>query len=271
MTPTRSAWDTPISTLADDYLVAVSFGGGLNSTALLVRWALEGHRPPHRITFADTGSERAETYLHLISFSEWLTSNGMPPVLITRKGGRRESLEDYAIRTKHLPALAYGGKSCSLKFKVEPQERDINRWDAARAVWKTGEKVVKIIGYGAEEQRRISKAKLEDEKYYYRFPLDEWQMHRSDCESWINLAGLPIPPKSSCFFCPSTKKAEILALPKYLQDRAIRIEEVSREAGNSRSTKGLGRQFSWKEFLAGSDVPEATQANCMFCIDEPIE
>lgn len=183
-------WELSLGELPNFYPVAVSFGGGLNSTALLVRWVLDGLTPPHRITFADTGSERPQTYDHVAAFSEWLVQQGMPPVLITRKGGRAESLEQYSLRTKHLPALAYGGKSCSQKFKIEPQDRDINRWDMARAAWRVGNKVVKLIGYGAEEQKRIGNAKLEDEKYFYRFPLDEWNMDRDACTAVIR-AGRP--------------------------------------------------------------------------------
>lgn len=260
-------WGVPLSEVAKYWPVAVSFGGGLNSTALLIHWAKEKWTPPHKIIFADTGAERAETYWHLGDFAQWLVAQGMPNIEVTRKGGRKETLEEYCLRTKHLPSLAYGGKSCSFKFKIEPQERDINRWSLARQAWAAGTKVVKIIGYGAEEQKRISRAKLEDEKYFYRFPLDELGMDRDACERTIVEAGRKPPPKSSCFFCPSTKKQEIFNLPEDLKRRAINIEVVSSIAGNSRSTKGLGRQFAWSELLKGENTPEAIVAPCMYCAD----
>lgn len=261
-------WDIALGAVPHLYPTAFSFGGGLNSTALAVRWVIDGLTPPHRITFADTGNERQETYDHVGAFSEWLVRHGMPPILITRKGGRVETLEQYSLRTMHLPALAYGGKSCSLKFKVEPQERDINRWDLARAAWKAGSKVVKIIGYGYEEQRRIAAAKVEDEKYFYRFPLNEWRVDRQGCVDIIRSVGLKEPPKSSCFFCPASTKAEILALPQNLKNRAMAMEFVANAAGNLITSKGLGRRFSWTEFLAGADVPEPIASPCMYCVDE---
>lgn len=261
-------WVTPLKYVPALWPTAVSFGAGLNSTALLVRWVLEGLPPPHRITFADTGSERQEIYEHINLFNHWLQMCGMPTILITRKGGRQESLEQYSLRTKHLPSLAYGGKSCSLKFKVEPQNRDINRWPVAREAWANGSKVVKIIGYGAEEQKRISKAKLEDDKYYYRFPLDEWGMMRNDCVDIIKSVGLRVPPKSACFFCPASKKSEILALPPDLQRRAIYMEEVARGAGHLKTTRGLGRRFAWGDLLAGEETPEPVAAACMYCADD---
>lgn len=261
--------DWTFSTLSLMYPVVSSFGGGLNSTALLVKWVTDGNAPIDKIIFADTGGERESTYENVHRLSDWLQRHGMPAVEITKKGGRDETLEQYALRTKHLPSLAYGTKGCSWKFKIEPQNRDVNRWPLAQRAWKQGIKVVKLIGYGYEEQRRLAKAKLEDEKYIYRFPLNEWEIDREGCERIIRHVGLPIPGKSACFFCPSSKKAEILALPIELQRRAIRLEVVAKEAGNMRTTKGLGRQFAWGEFLAGQEVPEPTIAPCMYCVDGP--
>lgn len=264
-----------LSSIADNAPVVFAFGAGLNSTAVAVEWVLRGYTPPHRILFADTGGERPETYEHIEMFSAWLVSQGMPAIEITKKGGRDETLEQYAIRTKHLPSMAYGRKSCSHKFKIEPQERDINRWPVARAAWKRGEKVVKVIGYGYEEQRRLSLAKIEDNKYLYRFPLNEWQLDRDGCVAIIKRAGLPVPPKSSCFFCPSMRKSEIVALSGQRPDlieRAIHIEDVARENGNLETVQGLGRRFAWRDFLAGIDVPEeAEAAACMWCADGDAE
>ncbi len=243
----------------------------MNSTALLVKWVVDGNAPVDKIIFADTGGEREDVYENVERVSNWLRRHGMPGVEITRKGGRPETLEQYALRTKYLPSMAYGRKGCSWKFKIEPQNREVNRWLPAKAAWRSGQKVVKLIGYGYEEQKRLAKARLEDDKYFYRFPLNEWEMDREDCENVIKSVGLPIPGKSSCFFCPSSKKHEIVSLPKHLQERAIRIERVAREAGNMKTVKGLGRQFSWEELLKGADVPEADVMPCMYCADGPEE
>lgn len=185
--------------------VVAAFGGGLNSTALLVKWVLDGNVPIDLTLFADTGGERQEVYENVHRVSEWLQQNGGCAVQITKKGGRPETLEEYALRTRHLPSMAYGKKGCSWKFKIEPQNRDVNRWPMAKRFWKKGHKVVKLIGYGFEEQKRLAKARLEDEKYVYRFPLNEWEVDREECVRIIRHAGLPIPGKSACFFCPSSK------------------------------------------------------------------
>lgn len=273
-------------TEAVDPPMVVSFGGGLNSTALLVGMVQAGLPQPDLILFADTGSELPETYEHVRRFSLWLEEQGWEPpseerfrpaegvITWVRKGGRQESLEEYSLRTQHLPSLAYGGKSCSHKFKIEPQNREVNNFPPARAAWAAGHKVIKVLGYGAEEQRRIARAKVEDDKYLYLFPLAEWGWDRADCQRVILSTGLPLPPKSSCFFCPARKKREIDQLVinhPDLVERAIRMERVASEAGNMRTTKGLGRQFSWQEYVYGTDAQEddtdAPDDSCMYCAD----
>ena len=56
----------------------VSYGGGVNSTALLI--GLHQHRiPVDLILFADTGAEHPHTYAYLDIMDRWLKGHGMPP------------------------------------------------------------------------------------------------------------------------------------------------------------------------------------------------
>ena len=68
-----------------------------------------------------------------------------------------------------------------------------------------------------------------DKKYENRYPLiEDWHWTRDDCIRAIQEAGLPLPGKSSCFFCPSMKREEIEALKRQHPDlyrRALAIEE----------------------------------------------
>ena len=153
--------------------IMVSYGAGTNSTAMLVEMVRRGEHVDV-ITFADTGGEREETYQYLEMFSAWLVAHGMPEIIRVKKGGKVETLEENCLRMNMLPSVAYGWKSCSLKFKVEPQEKFANNWPPARDVWAAGEKVIKCIGYDAGDLQR---AKLdEDKKYRWRYPLIEWDM-----------------------------------------------------------------------------------------------
>ena len=83
---------------------------------------------------------------------------------------------------------------------------------------------------------------------------NDWGMDRAACERSIRDAGLPVPPKSSCWFCPASKKHEIVWLREHhpdLLERALAIEAGAKP--NLTSVVGLGRSFAWSDFLADLD------------------
>ena len=93
----------------------VSYGGGVNSTALLI--GLHQHRiPVDLILFADTGAEHPHTYAYLDIMDRWLKDHGMPPitrVYKTTRDGKRLTLEQECLQSGTLPSIAYGFKRCS--------------------------------------------------------------------------------------------------------------------------------------------------------------
>ena len=222
--------------------VMVSYGAGTNSTAMLVEMVKRGEIVDC-ITFADTGGERAETYAYVVMFSAWLKERGYPEIITVKKGGIAETLEENCHRMNMLPSVVYGFKSCSLKYKAEPQEKYANNWQPAKDAWKRGEKVIKCLGFDADEPHRAKFT--EDKKYKWRYPLLEFDFGRAECIEVIKAAGLPLPGKSSCFFCPNSKPHEILALPRDLQDRAIAMERQA----NLTTMVGLGRTWKWEDLL----------------------
>ena len=79
----------------------VSYGGGANSTALLV--GLHQHRiPVDLILFADTGAEHPHTYAYLNIMDRWLKDHGMPPITRVYKytqDGMRLTLEGECLQS----------------------------------------------------------------------------------------------------------------------------------------------------------------------------
>jgi hypothetical protein len=167
------------------------------------------------------------------------------------------TLEGQCLHTKTLPSLAYGDKSCSIKYKRDPQDRYVHSWQPARDCWAQGSKVLKAIGYDAGPADSRRHRYIEDDEYRYWYPLASWNLDRPNCEKIIQAAGLPLPMKSSCFFCPACKKHEILWLQEHhpdLLERALAIERNARDGLTS--IHGLGRSFSWEEYLAClNDLP----------------
>src|SRR5262245_17689139 len=107
--------------------LAVAYGLGLDSTALLIEFATRGIRPD-LILFADTGGEKPEPYAYLPVIQQYLAGVGFPPVVTVRYTPARaayRTLEEQCLHTQTLPSLAYGGKSCSLKYKRTPQDKYI--------------------------------------------------------------------------------------------------------------------------------------------------
>jgi hypothetical protein len=238
----------------DPVPLIVAYGGGLNSSAGLVLFAATGD-VPDAILFADTGGEKPQTYAHVELFSRWCEAVGFPPVTVVRRSvdhGRQkradkyDTLESECLVKRCLPSIAYYHRSCSEKWKHQPQEKWANGWQPARERWTAGGRVVKAIFYDAGEAYRAKVAA--DEKYVYWHPLLSLNWGRAECVAALEAAGLPVPPKSSCFFCPEMTPAEIFVLPPDLLERALAME------GNANLTgiKGLGKhEYSWSELVAG--------------------
>lgn len=241
-------------------VLIVTYGAGTNSTALLIEMWKRGIIPD-LILFADTGGERPETYWYIIMFSLWLVGHGMPPITTVRKvdlHGEVMTLEKNCLEKKMLVSLAYGFKSCSLKYKVAPQDKYCNHFPPAIEAWKKGEKVTKAIGYDADEERR---AKIfNDAKYTYWYSLIEWGLGREGCEKVISDAGLPQPGKSSCFYCPSMKKLEILELRDSHPDLLKRALIMEKNAELT-TIPGLGRSFAWSDFIEYTEHMGKEKAN----------
>jgi hypothetical protein len=269
--------------------LVVAYGLGVNSTAMLVEFARRGIRPD-LILFADTGGEKPETYRYMPVINSYLKEVGFPPVVTVRyepKTAPYSTLEGQCLHTGTLPSLAYGGKSCSLKWKRSCADRYVLRHFPPDELVRSGRRVVRAIGFDAGEGRRTyagvvkaigldageghrltwarpkptgpeqkpSREALLDARFFrYWYPVFEWGMDRAACERAIRDAGLPVPMKSACWFCPASKRREIVWLREHhpeLLERALAIEANAKP--RLTSVVGLGRSFSWADFLTDLD------------------
>lgn len=201
---------------------------------------------------------------------KWLAERDLPDITVVQKldkHGNRLTLEDECLQSGTLPSIAYGYKRCSLKHKIAPQDKFCNNYQPCKDAWANGERITKFVGYDAGEVRRVAhvaERDAADPKYRKVYPLVEWGWTREDCIREIRNAGLPLPGKSSCFFCPSMKKQEILQLRDNYPDlfqRAIAMEQNA--LPNLKTVKGLGRSWSWDEQFnkERSAVPNESQSS----------
>jgi hypothetical protein len=237
-----------------DLPLIVAYGGGINSTAMLCGFRERGIRPDLML-FADTGAEHPRTYAHLIEISALCQIWWGIEIITVRElfQGKFEGLERDSLRKHILPSLAYGSKRCSMRFKVDPQNRYVLKW-----MDSVGVKVVtRAIGYHAAEGHRAVGKKMKpftkgrSEQFWY--PLIDWQWRQADCVEAIKRHGMTPPGKSSCFFCPAMKRHEIIKLRDEnpdLYERAITMEKNLKIKGR---VKGLSMGIPWTEIVAADD------------------
>lgn len=230
----------------------VSFGKGTDSTTVLIKMRDLGIIPD-LILFADPGGEMPHTIEHGKAMDKWLKDNDFPEATTVVRSGKYETLEQECLIKNILPSPAYGGfKTCSINWKLHPQDKFCNNNDQCKATWKSGEKIERYIGFNADETERRDKARKTDrtnKKYQNIYLLhDELEIDRQECKDIIEKEGLKLPRKSSCFFCPNMKTDEILDLhlnyPDYF-DRAVAMERNA----DLTTIKGLGRTWSWEELI----------------------
>ena len=244
--------------------IVVSFGGGTNSAAMLIEMTRRGVKPD-LIMFADTGGELPETYQFVQDFSKWLVDRGMPEVVTVQDG--RTTLEREVRDAGTLPSLVFGFRSCSDKYKVRPQERYLKTWQPAIDAWANGGKVVKLIGYDAGEHHRVKD--FDDKRFMVSYPLVEWGWGRRECVAVVRAAGFA-PAKSACWFCPASRRHEVIALSKTHPDLFARAVDMERGATAATTVKGLGRNWRWEDLVKADeaqmklfdDLPDMVPCGC---------
>jgi hypothetical protein len=124
----------------------------------------------------------------------------------------------------------------------------LKQWEPAKAAWARRQKVIRLIGYDAspaDTRRHAHASAIEHDLFECRYPLREWKWDRAACIARIEAAGLPVPPKSSCFICGAMKPDEVRALPAWclrlivlVEARAARVCEPSKASGAGRPRPG---------------------------------
>lgn len=208
-------------------LLGVSYGAGVDSTAMLIMLYHEGVVPDF-VVFSDTGDEKPPTYAYLDTMDEWMSARGWPAVIRVCMGevdgehGTYSTLEGNCLVNQTLPGAAFGNKSCSGKYKSGVMEREEARWAPVQETWSRGHPVIKLIGYnaGAADSRRGVTPSAKN-NYLYAYPLRDREVDRAGCVSIIRSEGLPVPLKSACWHCP-------FQTPEDLRDLAMRWPRFAR-------------------------------------------
>jgi len=237
----------------------LNYGGGVNSTALLVESVRRGCAPVECV-FADTGSEHPDSIAYLEHAKRYCDDEGIEFTVLRwiREDGSFVPLHEWCEKMQSLPSKAFGMAGCTSKWKQQPIDKYLaNKYD--------GERIERMIGFDAGEISRVANMQGRDtERWKWTAPLFDWGMDRYGCLVAIDASGLPRPRKSACWLCPSMKKNEVRELRRDHPDlykKAANIEKNAIESGNLISVRGLGRTFAWSD-LSGVECNDVQHCLC---------
>ena len=184
-----------------------SYGGGVQSTAALVL-AAQAEIDFPVFLFANVGndSEHPATIRYVKDVAKpYAAANGieLAEIVPTKFGQPITLLQEVVserIKSISIPIRSQEGtpgrRSCTKHFKIVPIARELKRRGATK-------KAPAVLGLGIsidEFQRMRKDSPIAWQ--YYEYPLIDLRLNRNDCEVIIRNAGLSVPPKSSCWFCP---------------------------------------------------------------------
>lgn len=192
----------------------ISYGGGVQSSALIVL-AATGELPEFQTAlFANVGddSEHPATLRYVREvMTPWAAARGVTVHELTRRrrDGSVETLLGRLMRdgSRSLPIPirmsngAPGTRNCTQNFKVKV----VAKWLKAQGASMAAPATV-AVGISWDEAERVGNRKLSGYEQVV-YPLIDRRLTREDCKRIIERAGLPVPPKSACFFCPFHRPA----------------------------------------------------------------
>lgn len=244
-----------------------SFGGGWQSTAALVL-AARGELDYRTFLMANVGddSENPATLRYVADHAApFAAAHGLELLVLDRimvRSGEHRTLYSEITRpgsrAQKIPVRLSNGKpgsrSCTVDYKIRVVGQELKRRGATagrpcRVHRRTSsERItcdaavpqadclnclqpnVATVGIGItldEIGRANTRTKLPYERIEY--PLLERGIRRADCARIIRDAGLPLPPKSSCWFCPFHSLAawhEMRRTEPELFERSCQLEEL---------------------------------------------
>ena len=189
--------------------MVVSYGGGIQSTALVVlamreRWAID---EIVHVDLVDAESPRTREYVDY--FRRWLRDGYGRDITVIERNMYRDMLDNPGFTP--VPWRARDGsfmlsRQCTRQYKVAPLQRYLyDRYP--------GDCIRLMLGISVDEFHRMrdsSAARIE-----HVYPLVDARLTRWQCREIIERAGLAVPSKSSCWFCPYRSSASQLALVRH--------------------------------------------------------
>jgi len=162
-----------------------------------------------------TGGDHPKTYEYLNYFNAECKRRGWPVVTVV-KGVVKEkesnvelNLIDYCMSKSILPSMQF--RWCTDKFKIRPVHKYCN------SLMEKDEQAIMYIGIASDEAHRANPPKNPEafmRNKMFEYPFVEAGITREQNICIIRSAGIEVPPKSGCYFCPFQKATEFKRLYK---------------------------------------------------------
>lgn len=214
-----------------------SYGGGVQSTAVMVLIA-EGKLQYDHVVFANVGddSENPRTLEYIRDIARpYMAEHGINFVEVQKRNRKGEpvTLRNSIMNNDGripipawLPSGAFGYRNCTVDFKLKIVAKLLKQNGAT-----PDDPATVGLGISTDEWTRArNDSGITWERLEY--PLLDLMFSRRDCMWIINGAGLPQPPKSSCYFCPFHRQSaweELRRDEPDLFDKAVEIDYHIRE------------------------------------------
>lgn len=187
-----------------------SYGGGVQSTAALVL-ATQGQLDYQTFLYCNVGddSENPATVAYVMQYARpYAQEHGLTFVELEyiRRDGNRDTIYQRLTRPGSrsigIPVRmsngAPGRRACTVDFKIKRVDQWLRRAGAVSSGATVG------LGISLDELTRMRQNTDANTLAWKTldYPLIDLRLDRAACQSIIQRAGLPVPPKSSCWFCP---------------------------------------------------------------------
>lgn len=205
-----------MGTIKDQEVYSLSFGAGVQSTALLMLTinrdprlyaALDGHWPELAV-FADTGGEPGYVYNHLEKMKNLSGDHGFRLDVVKYGDLAGDILE--ADRFAGVPFFTINKdgsrgqlrRGCTRDYKIRPVLRHVKREILGLMPrQRMGKRhIYTILGISVDEAGRAKESRFPWETTVY--PLLAMSWRRVDCVEYLEASGLGAVKKSACVFCP---------------------------------------------------------------------
>ena len=172
----------------------LSFGGGVNSTAMLLLLTDSGEE--FETIFVNHGGDYPETYAYV----DYLREQGFEITEIIPNYRGCNTLYDYCIQYKIIPITQF--RWCTHYFKIVPYYDYI----------KSKLPCVSFIGFDASEEKRVERNKTRKFRYKFehqikaKFPLFDAGIDRDGCIDLIKKTWVKNPAEERLLFLPVSVK-----------------------------------------------------------------